>query len=50
MGMASISVETHFQEYNLYSGTIRQQPDTPNRKGARGAGSSSHLDFWGQAA
>ena len=36
MGMARITIVTHLQEYNTYSRVIRQQPNAPDRKGARG--------------
>ena len=32
MGMANIIVETYFQEYNMYSRVIRQQPNAPGWK------------------
>ena len=36
IGVAHIIVYMCSQEYNMYSRAIRQQPDAPGRKGARG--------------
>jgi hypothetical protein len=36
MGMASIIVVILFQEYSVYSRTIKERVDTPDREGARG--------------
>ena len=36
MGMPSISVETYFQEYDMYFRAIRMRPDTPDPKCSRG--------------
>ena len=47
MGMASITIVIRFQEYNTYSKVIRQQPDAPGRKGARGQAVSRSQVFGG---
>ena len=49
MGMASITIVTHLQEYNTYSRVIRQQPNAPGRKGARGQAVSRSWICWGWA-
>ena len=36
MGMASIIIETYFQEYNMYFRAIRHHPGATNRNGSRG--------------
>ena len=47
MGMASITIVICFQEYNTYSRAIRQQPNAPGRKGARGQAVSRSQNFGG---
>jgi hypothetical protein len=44
--MASITIVTHFQEYNTYSRAIRQKPDTPDRKDARGQAVFRSWIYW----
>ena len=34
--VAHITIEIHFQEYNVYYSAIRQRLKAPNRNGARG--------------
>jgi hypothetical protein len=51
MGMTSIIVVILFQEYNVYSRTIKERVDTSNRKGARGQAVSRNwilggTDYW----
>ena len=49
MCIASITIVTHFQEYNMYSRAIRQRADAPNRKGARGQADFRSWIYWGWA-
>ena len=49
MGMASITIVICFQECNMYSRVIRQQPDAPGQKGARGQAVFRSWIYWGWA-
>ena len=49
MRVVHIIVGTHFQEYNMYSRAIRQQPNAPGRKGARGQAVFRSWIYWGRA-
>ena len=49
IGVAHIIVEMCSREYNMYSRTIRQWVDAPNRKGARGQAVFRSWIYWGWA-
>ena len=49
LSVAHIIVEMCSQEYNMYSRTIRQWVDAPDRKGARGQAVFRSWIYWGWA-